>query len=138
MVAKKSIPDLPDDALVPTRPESKVEAGLKGTDAAKSDDAKPGPTEQGQAMLEQDAAAMEQLISERAAVLATETLVKLGVPEDVARLAVAGDLDAAAAAADGVNVGKSGDICPDGCFISGWDGVPGFDSVSCVHGSWKR
>jgi hypothetical protein len=139
MTAKKAVPAAPEidpAALVPERPESKVEAGLKAVTKTEAE-TKPSASEQGQAMLAEDAAAAEELIEQRAAEIATATLVKLGVPEEVARLAVAGDLDAARAAAEGVTTNADGELCAEGCFPNGWDALP-FDSVGCAHGNWKR
>jgi hypothetical protein len=149
MTAKKQVPAAPEldaDALVPERPKSKVEAGLaavesnisvESSDEPATPSTKTSASKQGQAMLAEDAEATEQLINEEADRRAVRALVKLGVPEDVARLAVAGDLDAARAAADGVTAAPAGELCGLGCFTGGWDALP-FDAVSCVHGSWKR
>lgn len=126
----KAEPQIDADALVPeapARPESKVEAGLKAADKPAET---PAPAD--------DADAIRELAKEQA----LDILVKLGVPEEAAKAAVAGDMDRAhALIAEGgaAPAAPQGEICGE-CFTEGWDTehIRGFDSVGCVHGSWKR
>jgi hypothetical protein len=125
--AKKAVPQVDPADLVPERPQSKVEAGLA---AAKAEETTAV------------AAALEDSEGFRGAVRAAslKALVDLGVPEEVAGLALDGDLDGATAASErlaaGAAAANAGELC-EKCFPNGWDAVP-FDAVSCVHGQWRK
>src|SRR5688572_14104720 len=132
-------PQIDEAALVPERPASKVEAGLKAAESKPADE--PSASEAGQAMLAEDIAAMDDLVNERV----LDILVGLGVPEEIAKTAVAGDMAGAAEAAEklrggaDVKAASDGDICRE-CYAEGWDtpAIAGFTGVGCVHGSWQR